>query len=84
MFLIRLQLLLGAYFMWLKYCLLHRRLLRGERLIIMAGTAQMEWHQTPGNHVFDVYDTIPLIPLQSLPRAFSPINVPPTSCGLMA
>ena len=30
-------------------------------------TPQMEWHQTPGNHVFDVFDTIPLIPLQSLP-----------------
>ena len=31
----------------------------------------MEWHQTPGNHgnhVFDVFDTIPLILLQSLER----------------
>jgi hypothetical protein len=35
----------------------------------MARTEQMEWHQTPGNHVFDVFDTIPLIPLQSLPQA---------------
>jgi hypothetical protein len=23
----------------------------------------MEWHQTHGNYVFDVFDTIPLIPL---------------------
>jgi hypothetical protein len=29
----------------------HRRLLRGEWLIIMAGTVQMEC-KTPGNHVF--------------------------------
>jgi hypothetical protein len=43
-----------------------------ERLIIMAGTEQIEWHQTPGNHVFDVFDTIPLIQLQSLPLARSP------------
>ena len=41
----------------------HRRLLRGGRLIIMAGTSQMEWNQAHGNHVFDVFDTIPLIPL---------------------
>ena len=32
----------------------------------------MEWHQTPGNHVFDVFDSILQIPLQSLPRARSP------------
>jgi hypothetical protein len=35
----------------------------------------MEWHQTPGNpgnHVFDVLETIPLILLQSLPQARSP------------
>jgi hypothetical protein len=37
------------------------RLLRGGRLIIMAG-----------NHVFDVFDTVPLIPLQPLPWAHSP------------
>ena len=49
-----------------------RRLLRGERLIIMTGTEQMEWHQIHGNHVFDVFDIISLIPLQSLPRACSP------------
>ena len=35
------------------------RLLRGERLIILAGTERMEWHQTHGNHVFDVFDTFP-------------------------
>ena len=35
----------------------------------MAGTERMEWHQTHGNHVLDVFDTIPLILLQSLPRA---------------
>jgi hypothetical protein len=42
----------------------------------------MEWHQIPGNHVFDVFDTIPLILLQSLTQAHSPqFKVPPTSCG---
>ena len=35
----------------------------------MVGTARMEWHQTPGNHVFGVFDTIPL---QPLPQARSP------------
>jgi hypothetical protein len=34
------------------------RLLRGEQLIIMAGKEQMEWHQRPGNHMFDVFDTM--------------------------
>jgi hypothetical protein len=34
------------------------RLLRGGRLIIMAGTERMEWHQINGNHVFGVFDTI--------------------------
>uniref|UniRef100_A0A4W5RQB8 Kinesin family member 1A n=1 Tax=Hucho hucho TaxID=62062 RepID=A0A4W5RQB8_9TELE len=48
------------------------RLLRGGRLIIMAGTERMEWHQTHGNHVFDVVDTFPLIPLRPLPRARPP------------
>ena len=48
------------------------RLRSVERLMIIPGTEQMEWHQTPGNHVFDVFDTIPLIPLQSLPRARAP------------
>ncbi|CDQ75314.1 unnamed protein product [Oncorhynchus mykiss] len=43
-----------------------------ERVVIMFGAAQMEWHQTPGNYVFDVFDTIPPIPLQSLPRTRSP------------
>ena len=38
----------------------------------MAGMVQMEWHQTPGNHVLVVFDTIPLILLQSLPRARPP------------
>ena len=42
----------------------------GQRLIIMARTEQMEWHQIPGNHVFDVIDPIPL---QALPRAWSPL-----------
>jgi hypothetical protein len=32
------------------------RLLRGGRLIIMAGTAQMEWHQTHGNHGHHMLD----------------------------
>ncbi|XP_055787934.1 DALR anticodon-binding domain-containing protein 3-like isoform X2 [Salvelinus fontinalis] len=52
----------------------HRRLLRGGQLTKMAGTERMEWRQTPGNHgsyVFDVFYTIPLIPLQSLPQARS-------------
>ena len=49
--------------------LLYLRLLRGGRLIIMARTKQMEWHQTHRNHVFN---TIPLIPLQPLPRACPP------------
>ena len=35
----------------------------------MYRTGQMEWHQTPENHVFD---TIPLILLQLLPRTRSP------------
>jgi hypothetical protein len=42
----------------------HRRLLRGGRFIIIPGTEQMDWHQTHGNHVFDVFDIIPHIPLQ--------------------
>jgi hypothetical protein len=29
----------------------------------MTGAEQLEWHQTPGNYVFNVFDTIPLIPL---------------------
>nr|XP_046147162.1 synaptotagmin-like protein 3 isoform X3 [Oncorhynchus gorbuscha] len=49
--------------------LLYLRLLRGGWLIIMARTEQMEWHQTHRNHVFN---TIPLIPLQPLPRACPP------------
>jgi hypothetical protein len=53
-------------------CVYQWRLLRGERLIIMSGTGQMEWHQTPVNNMFDVFDTIPLIALQSLPRVHSP------------
>jgi hypothetical protein len=24
----------------------------------MAGTEQMEWHQTPGNHLFEVFNKI--------------------------
>ena len=50
----------------------HRRLLRGEQLIIMASMAQMEWHETYGHYAFEVFATIPLIPLQQLPRAHSP------------
>jgi hypothetical protein len=44
----------------------------------MAGTEQIEWLRNHGIHVFDVFDTIPLITLQPLP-----IKVPPTSCGLL-
>ena len=54
------------------------RLLRGEQLIIMAGTEQMEWHQTPGNHVGCIghhsTDFAPAI-------TTSPIKAPPTSCA---
>lgn len=32
----------------------------------MSGTELMEWHQTQGNHMLDVFATIPLIPLQPL------------------
>jgi hypothetical protein len=32
------------------------RLLRGGRLIIMAGMVPMEWHQTHGNHGNHVFD----------------------------
>jgi hypothetical protein len=38
----------------------------------LAGTDQVEWHQIPGDHVFDVFETIPPIPLQPLPRAHPP------------
>ena len=46
----------------------------------MAGQ-QMEWHQTHGNHLFNIFDTIPLILLESLTRACAPIKVTPTSFG---
>jgi hypothetical protein len=49
----------------------YRRLLRGGWLI-MAGTALMEWHQTHGNQVFDVFATIPPTLLQTIPRARAP------------
>jgi hypothetical protein len=39
--------------------------LSGGRLIIMAGTEPMEWHQTH-QKLFEVLDTIPPILLQSL------------------
>ena len=50
----------------------HRRLLRGGRLIMMAGTERMEWHQTHGHHGNYVFDTIPPILLQPLPRVHPP------------
>ena len=40
--------------------------------MIMAVTERMEWHQTPGNHVSDVFDTISLVLLRPLPRARPP------------
>ena len=46
----------------------HRRLLREGQLIIMVGTEQMEWHQTRGNYVLDIFDTVPLQPLPILQR----------------
>uniref|UniRef100_A0A8C8F6L9 Protein tyrosine phosphatase receptor type N2 n=1 Tax=Oncorhynchus tshawytscha TaxID=74940 RepID=A0A8C8F6L9_ONCTS len=49
-------------------------LLRGGRLTIMAGTEQVEWHQTHGNHVFD---TIPLIPLHYNPSSLESLFSPP-------
>ena len=39
------------------------RLLRGGRLIILSRTEQMGMHQTEENHVFDIFDSIPLQPL---------------------
>ena len=48
----------------------------------MAGTEQMEWHQTPENQVFDVFDTVPMILRQSLLRACPPqlrCHQPPVS-----
>ena len=45
------------------------RLLRGGRLLIMAGTERLECHQTHSNHVFAVFYTVPPTPLQPLPRA---------------
>jgi hypothetical protein len=37
----------------------------------------MEWYQTPGSRVFDVFDTVPFIPFQPLlwagPPHFQPI-----------
>ena len=47
----------------------HRRLLRGGRLIIMAG---MEWYQKYGNHVFD---SVPAITMSPSSR----IKVPPVT-----
>ena len=44
-------------------------LLRGGQLIIMSVMDQIEWHQTHGQHGFDVFDTIPL---QLLPRVCPP------------
>jgi hypothetical protein len=44
----------------------------GGQRIVMSGTELMEWHQTNRNHVFNVFDNIPLIPLQPLPRACPP------------
>jgi hypothetical protein len=35
-------------------------------------TEGMKWHQTHGNHVLDVFDTVLPIPLQTLPRARPP------------
>jgi hypothetical protein len=47
----------------------------------MAGMEHMEWHQTHGNHVFDVFDTIPYI-LSYYHEPILPIKVPPTSYEL--
>ena len=62
----------------------HRRLLRGGQLTKMAGTEWMEWHQTPGNHVFDVFYTISTTDSAPVITTswFYPIKVPPTSCGM--
>ena len=46
----------------------------------MSRTVQIEWHQTHGNHLFDVFYAIPPIPLVITTSPFSPIKVPPTSC----
>jgi hypothetical protein len=36
------------------------------RLIVMAGMESVERSQTFGFHMFDVFDTVPFIPLQPL------------------
>jgi hypothetical protein len=49
----------------------------------MAGMEQMEWHQAHGNHVLDVSDTVPPIPLQLLLQARPPqlrCHQPPVVC----
>ena len=56
----------------------HRRLLRGERLIIMAVTEQMEWHGPPGNHAFDVFDTF----LSFRSTMNSELNVEPSQIAI--
>ena len=74
---------LHEYFLEPCVCVSQWRLLRGGQLIIMSGMALMEWHQTHGNHVFDVFDTIPLILLQPLPWASPPqlrCHQPPVVC----
>jgi hypothetical protein len=71
--------LMAKYPNWdMQLCVEHRRLLRGGQLTIMAGTKQMEWHQTHGNLVLYVFDTTPVVRTS----LFSPSKGPPTSCGI--
>jgi hypothetical protein len=41
-------------------------MLRGVQLIIMAKMKSMEWNQPHGDHVFDVFNAIPLTLFQPL------------------
>jgi hypothetical protein len=49
----------------------YQAVMQPVRMLSMTETEQMGWHETPGNHMFDPFDTIPLIPHQSFPRARS-------------
>lgn len=57
-------------FIWIYMALVQWRLRRGGRLIIMSGTERME--SNTWKPCVYVWDTIPPIPLQSLPRISSP------------